>query len=99
MKPDAIFVNVGRGSAVDESALLAALNRGALGGAVLDVTAQEPLPAENPLWRHPLVILTQHTGGRFPGEAEAKVAVFLGNFRRFVAGQPLENVVDLARGY
>jgi phosphoglycerate dehydrogenase-like enzyme len=99
MKPDALFVNVGRGSAVDEQALVDLLNQGRLGGAVLDVTAQEPLPAESPLWLHPRVLLTQHTGGRFPGETKAKLDVFLGNFRRFVAGQPLENVVDLARGY
>jgi phosphoglycerate dehydrogenase-like enzyme len=99
MKADALFVNVGRGSAVDEPALVDALNAGRLGGAVLDVTALEPLPPDSPLWVHPRVILTQHTGGRFPGEARAKIEVFLGNFRRFVAGGALENVVDLARGY
>ena len=55
----------------DEDALLEALNRQRIAGAVLDVTAREPLPVESPLWTHPAVILTQHTGGRFPGEADA----------------------------
>lgn len=92
----ALLVNVGRGSALDETALVAALNTGLLAGAVLDVTAREPLPAESPLWTHPAVILTQHTGGRFPGETDAKIDVFVANFGRFVRGQPLRFQVETA---
>lgn len=92
----AVLVNVGRGSAVDEEAMLAALDSGRLSGAILDVTATEPLPPESPLWNRPNVILTQHTGGRFPDESRAKVEVFLSNLRRFIAGEPLAGVVTLA---
>ncbi len=63
------------------------------------VTALEPLPTESPLWRHPKVLLTQHTGGRFPGELDRKLDVFLGNVARFERGEPLHHRVDPARGY
>lgn len=99
LRPGALVVNVGRGSALDESALLEALDAGRLAGAVLDVTAAEPLPAGHPLWTHPKVILMQHTGGRFPGETDAKVTRFLGNYARFARGEPLPDPVDLSRGY
>lgn len=95
----ALFVNVGRGSTVDEGALVAALDAGQLGGAYLDVTAVEPLPADSPLWRHPKVILTQHTGGRFPGESDRKIDVFLANWDRFERGGPLQDLVAVQRGY
>jgi len=98
LPPTALVVNVGRGSALDEAALLSALDGGKLAGAVLDVTAIEPLPADSPLWTHPSVILMQHTGGRFPGEADAKIDVFIANFRRFVQGYALENLVPTATG-
>ena len=99
LKRDAVVVNVGRGSTLDEIALVALLDSGHLGGAVLDVTAIEPLPKKSPLWRHPKVVLTQHTGGRFPGEIDRKVEVFLENFARFQRGEALENRVETARGY
>jgi phosphoglycerate dehydrogenase-like enzyme len=95
----AVVCNVGRGSTLDEAALVALLDAGRLGGAVLDVTAIEPLPATSPLWRHPKVLLTQHTGGRFPGETDRKLDVFLGNFERFARGAALTNAVDGSRGY
>jgi len=98
--PDtAVVVNAGRGSALDETALLNALDAQRLGGAVLDVTAVEPLPPEHPFWTHPHIFLTQHTCGRFPGETKAKVARFLGNFGCFVRGEPLTGVIDPSRGY
>jgi len=97
--PTALLVNMGRGSVLDEAALVDALKAGRLGGAVLDVTALEPLPAASPLWAHPRIILTQHTGGRFPGETAAKVSRFLENFGRFSRGDPLDGVVDPPRGY
>ncbi|MDB6128100.1 MAG: hydroxyacid dehydrogenase [Verrucomicrobia bacterium] len=99
MRASALIVNVGRGSAIDEAALLAALDGGRLGGAVLDVTIVEPLPAKHPFWNHPRVILTQHTGGRFPAEREGKIDRFLLNLGRFDRNEPLLGAVDLNRGY
>ncbi len=99
LKRGAVVVNVGRGSALDEAALVELLDVDHLAGAILDVTALEPLPIESPLWRHPRVILMQHTGGRFPGEIERKIDVFLENFARFTAGRPLQNIVAADRGY
>jgi glyoxylate/hydroxypyruvate reductase A len=99
MRPDSIYASVGRGNTTDEPALIAALQGQRLGGAVLDVTATEPLPSDSPLWALPNVLLTQHTGGGQAFEDESKVDVLLRNLERFRAGQPLENTVDLSRGY
>lgn len=99
MKPGSVFANVGRGNTVDEPALIGALQREHLWGAVLDVTETEPLPAENPLWTLPNVILTQHTGGGLPNEDRGKLTRFLENHPRFVAGELLPNQIDLGRGY
>lgn len=99
MKPTAVFVNVGRGSAVDEPALIEALQSGRIAGAVLDVTAEEPLPTNSPLWRLPNVLLTQHTAGGYADEQADKVPVFLQNLRRFRAGEEVENRVDFGKGY
>lgn len=99
MLPGSIYANVGRGTTTDEPALLAALQAGRLGGAVLDVTATEPLPADSPLWTLPNVLLTQHTGGGQPDEDAGKVAQFLRNLALFGAGKPVENAVVLDRGY
>lgn len=99
MKPGAVLVNVGRGSAVDEPALLDALRAQHLAGAVLDVTAEEPLPADHPLWQLPNVLLTQHTAGGYADEQADKVPIFLQNLRRFRAGEAVENRVDFGRGY
>lgn len=99
LKRGAVVVNVGRGSTLDEPALVELLDSGHLAGAYLDVTAIEPLPAESPLWRHPKVLLTQHTGGRFPGETDRKIAVFLDNCTHFERGEPLRNLVVTERGY
>ena len=95
----ALFVNMGRGSVLNEDALLETLNAGRLGGAVLDVTSIEPLPPGHPFWTHPRIILTQHTGGRFPGETAAKVTRFLENFARFSRGESLVGTLDATRGY
>lgn len=99
LKRGAVVVNAGRGSALDENALMAMMDDGRLAGAVLDVTATEPLPPASPLWRHPMVLLTQHTGGRFPGEIDRKLDVFLANMARFERGEPLQCRVDTTRGY
>jgi glyoxylate/hydroxypyruvate reductase A len=99
MPSGSLYASVGRGNTTSEPALLAALQTGHLGGAVLDVTQQEPLPASHPFWAMPQVLLTQHTGGGQPHEAEGKVAQLLRNLTLLQAGQPLENLVDLQRGY
>lgn len=99
LAPHAIFVNVGRGSLVDEPALIALLREEKIGGAVLDVTDQEPLPPDHPLWTCPNTLLTQHTGGGFDREVRGKVEVFLDNLRRFRKGKTPEHVVNLGRGY
>jgi glyoxylate/hydroxypyruvate reductase A len=99
MRPDGIYASVGRGNTTDETALIAALQAGRLGGAVLDVTATEPIPAGHPLWALPTVLLTQHTGGGQPREAEGKIDQLVRNLERLRTGQPLENPVQLAQGY
>lgn len=79
--------------------LIGALQAGRLGGAVLDVTATEPLPADSPLWALPGVLLTQHTAGSQLLKDEGKVDVFLTSLAHLQAGEPLENLADLSRGY
>jgi phosphoglycerate dehydrogenase-like enzyme len=96
MKPGALFVNVGRGTMVDEPALIDALERGHLSAAVLDVTSEEPLPADNPLWDAPNVFVSAHCSATSEGYVERVLAVFLDNLTRYLAGEPLRNVVDAA---
>lgn len=97
LPPHALFLNVGRGSAVDEQALIHALQTGAIAGAVLDVFTQEPLPQENPLWGAPNVLLTSHTSA--PSFPEPIAEVFLQNYRRYQAGEALLYRVDFEKGY
>ncbi|WP_373512097.1 NAD(P)-dependent oxidoreductase, partial [Persicitalea sp.] len=99
MKSGSVYANVGRGNTTDEDALLDALRNDHLSGAVLDVTETEPLPADNPLWTLPNVILTQHTGGGQADEDVGKVELFLRNLANLEAGEALESEVDLGRGY
>jgi phosphoglycerate dehydrogenase-like enzyme len=97
LPPHAWLINIARGPIVVENDLLAALERGALGGAVLDVFEQEPLPAEHPFWRMDNVIVTPHVAG--PDDVAIVAERFIANYRRFEAGQPLQGVVDRDRGY
>jgi len=99
MRPGSLYASVGRGNTTDEPALIAALQAGHLGGAVLDVTATEPIPPGHPLWALPHVLLTQHTGGGQPHEAEGKIDQLVRNLDRLGAGQPPENLVALEAGY
>lgn len=98
-KSSALFVNLGRGSVVDEDALASRLTGGLLGGAVIDVTLEEPLPETNPLWTCPNTILTQHSGGGTEDEIGRKIEVFADNLARYRAGAPLMGVVDFDKGY
>jgi phosphoglycerate dehydrogenase-like enzyme len=93
------FVNVGRGTTVDEAALVDALRSGRLSGAALDVFEREPLPADSPLWDLPNVVVSPHMSGDFAGWRESAVELFLENLLRFVRGEPLHNVVDKHLGY
>ncbi|HJS26534.1 MAG TPA: D-2-hydroxyacid dehydrogenase [Actinomycetota bacterium] len=99
MSPGARFINVGRGSTVDEGALIRALEQGRIGGAALDVFEEEPLPAESPLWAMPNVVVSPHMAGDFAGWRESAVELFVGNLERYLTGRPLQNVVDKDRGY
>jgi phosphoglycerate dehydrogenase-like enzyme len=99
MKASAYLINVGRGAIVRLDDLVAALVAGEIAGAGLDVFEIEPLPADHPLWTFPNVILTPHVAGQAPCIAERHLAVLVENVRRFVAGQPLANVVDKARWF
>jgi phosphoglycerate dehydrogenase-like enzyme len=99
MPARARFYNVGRGGTVDEAALIEALRTGGIAGAALDVFATEPLPAESPLWTMPNVIVSPHVSGDVAGWEEQVVAIFVENARRFVAGEPLENLIDKGAGH
>lgn len=99
MKPGAIVVNTGRGATMDTAALMAALENGHLGAALLDVTDPEPLPAGHPLWAMKNVYITPHYSGAHPGYGARADAIFLDNLGRYIAGEPLRNVVDKAEGY
>lgn len=93
----AVVVNVGRGTTVDEGALVAALTTRRLAGAVLDVFPEEPLPETSPFWTTPNTFITSHTSApSFPADV---VGVFVDNYRRFHAGQALQYRVDFERGY
>jgi phosphoglycerate dehydrogenase-like enzyme len=96
MRPDAVFVNVGRGELVDQTALTDALAAGRLGGAGLDVFDPEPLPPEDPLWDLPNVIVSPHNSGSSDGTEGRVVDVFLDNLGRFLTGRGLRNEVDTA---
>jgi phosphoglycerate dehydrogenase-like enzyme len=99
MPASAVFVNVGRGGTVDEPALIEALRSGAIAGAALDVFAQEPLPAESPLWSMPNVVVSPHMCGDHVGWEREVVDIFVDNAGRFARGEPLRNLVDTRLGF
>lgn len=99
MKPCSILVNFSRGWVIDETALINALREGQLSAAALDVFAMEPMPENHPLFDLDNVLLTPHISGNFPDYTRDVQEQFLENLRRYVAGMPLENVVDKVRGY
>lgn len=99
MKAGAVLINVARGDVVDEAALVDALRGGRLRGAGLDVFATEPLPADSPLWTLRNVLVTPHVSATSRGFWERQRALMVDNLRRYLAGQPLRNVVDVRAGY
>ncbi|MGH7242021.1 MAG: D-2-hydroxyacid dehydrogenase [Phycisphaerales bacterium] len=99
MKKGAIVINVARGRVVDTDALVAALRSGQLGGACLDVTDPEPLPSGHALWKEPRVIITPHVSADADLTDERIRQLLVENVRRFGAGEPLLNVVDMKTGY
>jgi D-2-hydroxyacid dehydrogenase (NADP+) len=99
MKRGTRLINVGRGSLLDEAALIGALESGALGGAALDVVQTEPLPAESPLWRAPNLMLTPHTSAVSDRLWERETALLMELLERWFDGRELFNQVDFARGY
>jgi phosphoglycerate dehydrogenase-like enzyme len=99
MKPGAAIYNVGRGPVIDTAALIAALASGHLGGAGLDVTDPEPLPADSPLWDMENVLITAHTSGATPHYWERQADLIAENIRRIQRGDPPRNLVDLEAGY
>ena len=98
---DAYIVNVGRGSAIDEEALIDALNEGRLAGAALDVFMQEPLPEESPLWHTKNLLITPHVAGNMTTDytVDINVDMFCENLVNYVEGKPLKNVISRERGY
>jgi phosphoglycerate dehydrogenase-like enzyme len=99
MKRSAYFINIGRGMTTRLDDLTAALRHGEIAGAALDVFEQEPLPAQHPLWRDPNVIITPHVALKGPYLDERRWQILRDNSRRFLAGEPLCNVVDKERWF
>jgi phosphoglycerate dehydrogenase-like enzyme len=99
MRPSGRFLNVGRGATVDQRALIAALERGQIAGAALDVYEVEPVPPESPLWPMPNVLMSPHVSGDFEGWEAATIEVFVENAGRFARGEPLRNPVDKRAGH
>jgi phosphoglycerate dehydrogenase-like enzyme len=99
MKPTAYFINVGRGASVDETALARALAERRIAGAAIDVFAQEPPPSGHPLYALDNVIVSPHVSGFLPSYDDKCTDLFAENLRRYLAGAPLLNLVDRARGY
>jgi phosphoglycerate dehydrogenase-like enzyme len=99
MKPGAWLINTARGPVVDEAALTAALREKRIAGAIVDVFDTEPLPAENPLWALDNVLITPHVSDSIADWERHMTTLFCDNLDRWIAGQPLENVVNPELGY
>ena len=99
LKPTAILINIARGGIVDEPALIECLTDGRIAGAGLDVTKIEPLPADDPLWDTPRLVLTPHIAGWSGDRSRCLIEFFCENLRRYRFGEPLKNLVDQSRRY
>jgi phosphoglycerate dehydrogenase-like enzyme len=93
-------VNIARGDMIDKDALVAALTKGSIAGAMLDPTDPEPLPKDHPLWSTPNTLVTMHLSGRSQTTMfQRGAALFRDNLRAYLAGEPMRNIVDLDAGY
>ncbi|HYO81488.1 MAG TPA: D-2-hydroxyacid dehydrogenase [Bryobacteraceae bacterium] len=99
LPPHCVLINLGRGPVIQEQALIATLSAGRIRGAALDVFEVEPLPEDHPLWDFENVLISPHCADHIAGWLESAVQFFVENYRRFDAGQPLQNVVDKRAGY
>ncbi len=99
MKPTAWLLNFGRGALIDDAALIAAAGSKRIGGAILDVFRQEPLPTSHPFWTSEGIIVLPHIGGGHPRRDQVVARLFVDNLGRFLDGQPLRETVDRAAGY
>ena len=101
MKSDAIIINVGRGTAIDQVALIEALNNNKIGGAALDVVVPEPLPNDHPLWNCKNIIITPHVSGNtsLPLTNDLVVDIFCKNLFRYANNEKLNNLIDCKKGY
>lgn len=99
MKPTAWLLNFGRGHLIDDAALIAAAKSKQIGGAILDVFRQEPLPTTHPFWTSEGIIVLPHIGGGHPKRDEVVARLFVDNLGRFLDGKPLRETVDRAAGY
>jgi phosphoglycerate dehydrogenase-like enzyme len=99
MKPSAWLLNFGRGHLIDDAALIAAAASKKIGGAILDVFRQEPLPATHPFWTSEGIIVLPHIGGGHPKRDAVVARLFVDNLGRFLHGKPLRETVDRAAGY
>ena len=97
----AFVINVGRGTVVDQEALIEALNEGRIAGAALDVMYPEPLPSDHPLWTAKNCIITPHISGDMglPETIDITVDIFCENLRRYTEGRELTNLIDINAGY
>jgi glyoxylate/hydroxypyruvate reductase A len=99
MKPSAWLLNFARGALIVDADLIAAVKAKTIAGAVLDVFREEPLPATHPFWQTEGILVLPHIGGGHPDRTKAVAELFADNARRFLAGNPLNAVVDRAHGY
>jgi phosphoglycerate dehydrogenase-like enzyme len=96
MKPGCALVNIGRGTVIDEPALIAALQSGQIGFAALDVTTIEPLPSESPLWDLPNVLISPHSASTVSTENAKITDIFIANLRLYLDGKhaDMHNILD-----
>ncbi|MDG2242204.1 MAG: D-2-hydroxyacid dehydrogenase [Rhodospirillaceae bacterium] len=99
MKPSALFINVGRGGSAVTEDLITALENGTIAGAALDVQDPEPVPSDHPLWEAPNLLITPHMSSFNDAGRDVFWVIFRENLRRYVAGEKMLSVVDIAKGY
>jgi glyoxylate/hydroxypyruvate reductase A len=98
-KPEAVFLNFGRGSVVDEEALSLCLMNNMIGSAVIDVTMDGPLPKDHPFWKCPKTIITQHSAGGTEDEIYKKISWFSDNLNHFLRGKKLISPANFELGF